>query len=75
MAVFIFSGDPNAPKSDPDTCELFGMTFPLGEKVRVEDDGVSERLRRHSHFTECSDESPEIVKPRRGRPPKVPSNG
>ena len=59
MAVFIFSGDPKAPKTDPDTCELFGMTFPLNERVKVDDAGIAERLRRHSHFTEV----------KMGRPP------
>lgn len=61
MAAFIFSGDPNAPKTNPDTCDLFGMIFPINEKVEVEDIEVAARLRRHSHFTEV----------RRGRPPKA----
>lgn len=52
MATFIFSGDPNNPGTDPATCEVFGMVFPFGEKVKVSDDGIAERLRRHSHFTE-----------------------
>lgn len=65
MAAFIFSGDPKAPKSDPDECVLFGMTFPFGVPVRVDDAQIAERLRRHSHFTEVED------KPRRGRSPKV----
>lgn len=73
MAAFIFSGDPKAPNTDPDTCELFGMTFPLNEGVEVEDEGIASRLRRHSHFTEVAPslEAADIVKPRRGRPPKV----
>lgn len=52
MATFTFSGDPNAPGTDPATCEVFGMTFPFGEKVKVEDAEIAEKLRRHSHFTE-----------------------
>lgn len=60
MAAFIFTGDPKAPKSDPDECILFGMTFPKDIPVKVEDQEIAARLRRHSHFTER----------RVGRPPK-----
>ena len=65
MATFTFSGDPQAPKTDPDECDIFGMIFPFGVPVKVEDPAVAERLRRHSHFTEA----------KRGRPPKERDDG
>lgn len=68
MAAFIFSGDPIALNTDPDTCDVFGTVFPFGETVEVEDAAIAGRLRRHSHFTE-------ELKPRRGRPPKVRDDG
>lgn len=73
MAAFIFSGDPKAPNTDPDTCEVFGMVFPYGETVEVGDAAIAGRLRRHSHFTEVS--ASMELKPRRGRPPKVRDDG
>jgi hypothetical protein len=72
VAAFIFSGDPIALNTDPDTCDVFGMVFPFGEPVEVED-VIAERLRRHSHFTEVS--ASMELKPRRGRPPKVRADG
>lgn len=65
MATFTFSGDPNAPKTDPDELDIFGMIFPFGVPVKVEDAEVAARLRRHSHFTET----------RRGRPPRADIDG
>jgi hypothetical protein len=73
VATFTFSGDPNAPKTDPDELAIFGMSFPFGAPVAVEDAEIAARLRRHSHFTEMLEEG--AAKPRRGRPPKVRSDG
>lgn len=65
MATFVFSGDPRAKGTDPATCEIFGMSFPLNEPVDVADEKIAERLRRHSHFTE-GEHAPE-PSGRRGR--------
>lgn len=51
MAKVTFSGDPKAPGTDPAEAEFFGIKFPLGEAIDVEDDAIVAKLRSHSHFT------------------------
>ena len=51
MTTITFTGDPRAPGTDPATCELFGIVFPLGEPVEVSDKAIGARLAKHSHFT------------------------
>lgn len=63
MSTFIFTGDPNAPGTDPIQAAIAGIVFPFGEPVRVADPFLAAKLRQHSHFTEQQ-------LPRRGRPPK-----
>jgi len=63
MATFIFTGDPNAPGTDPIQATIAGIVFPFGEPVAVANPVLAAKLRQHSHFSEK-------VAPRRGRPPK-----
>lgn len=51
MARFIFTGDPANPGTDPDELTIFGVTFPHGKPISV-DEAIADRLRRHSHFRE-----------------------
>lgn len=51
MASITFTGDPNAPGTDPASIEMFGIEFPLNKAVEVEDAKIAERLSRHSHFS------------------------
>lgn len=50
MAQFTFTGDPRAPGTDPATCEMGGLVFPLGIPVTV-DEALAKRLQSHTHFT------------------------
>lgn len=54
MANFIFTGDPKAPGTDPDTCEMGGVVFPYREVVEVDDKNkdLIKKMRTHTHFTE-----------------------
>lgn len=55
MTTFVFSGDPKAKGKDPAVCEMYGISFPLGEPVDVADENTADRLRRHNHFTEATE--------------------
>lgn len=51
-ASFRFVGDPSDDFSGPSSMSMFGMEFPKGEFVAVEDEAVARKLRGHSHFEE-----------------------
>jgi hypothetical protein len=57
MAGFKYVGDSQG--HGPETVTAFGVTFPKGTTVTVEDDFVIGKLTGNSHFTEV----------KRGRPP------
>ena len=56
MPRFTFTGDPRAPATDPLTCEIRGTVFTFLVSKEVSDADLSEKLRRHSHFTETTGE-------------------
>ena len=45
-----FVGDPSDDFSGPSSISMFGMEFPKGAFVGVEDENVIRKLRGHSHF-------------------------
>lgn len=61
MATVVFVGD---GRDDPPEVTVFGLCFPLGEPVAVDDRAHIEalfKLRRHSHFV-VYDQSVEYVR-------------
>lgn len=51
MAVFTFTGDPNANGRGP-AGEVFGVFYEPGVPFSVTDSETIKQFRRHSHFTE-----------------------
>lgn len=80
MAKFTYIGTEDA--ADPKGTSAFGLYFPIGKPVELEDKAVAAKLAGHPHFkaskwatTEAEDveegaEGDGEIK-RRGRPPKV----
>ena len=48
--VFVYIGDPNHGGEGPDKTTLYGVEFPKGEPVQVEDKEAARRLSSNSHF-------------------------
>lgn len=80
MAKFTYIGVDEA--ADPNGTQAFGLYFPVGEPVEVEDKAVAAKLAGHPHFkasrwasTEADDVESEKKADdepkRRGRPPKA----
>lgn len=51
MAVFTFTGDPNANGRGP-AGDVFGVSYEPGVPFSVTDSEIIKKFRRHSHFTE-----------------------
>lgn len=64
MAVFKFIGN---GKSDPEKLTAYGIAFPKGEEVEVEDKTAIAKLRGNSHFEEAGGESRNMVHRGRGK--------
>lgn len=76
MAKFTYIGVEDAAEEDGTTA--FGIFFPLGEPVEVENKAVAAKLAGHPHFaasrwasTDAEDVEDAAEPKRRGRPPKV----
>jgi hypothetical protein len=49
---FVFTGDPNAPGTDPAWCSDYGYMFQLNGRAITVAPEIAAKLANHSHFTE-----------------------